>query len=96
MTAATATETPTRHNLDEQPWWTPADNAEFHLLLLELVEAADKHKARKPACCGGDLGYCYPFAVVIGAVIDWRDHRAAWSLAVWLRRAETVRDTVAA
>lgn len=81
-----------RPRLREQPWWTPADQAELELLTYELVEAAHSHAERMPSCCNGDLLYCPEWGAVIGAVLDWRAHRVRHSLAAWLRRAQDWKD----
>lgn len=81
------------HALTNQPWWTPADQAELDLLTYELVEAGERHAARAPDCCHGDLSRCDQYAHVIQTVLDWRDHRIADSRAAWLRAVQTTRET---
>jgi hypothetical protein len=74
-------------NLQTQPWWTAADEAELDLIVRELVRSALIHRERCSTCRAGDR-WCPPMAEALEATLDWRDGRILRSKAAFLRLAE--------
>jgi hypothetical protein len=73
------------------PWTTPADLAEFDVLLDEAVGIYWRHRDRCDQCGNGP--WCEPMAAVFEMVLDWRRRRELRSKAEWLR--ERVRQEAA-
>jgi hypothetical protein len=69
------------------PWWTGADQAEFDVLVWELLRATSAHDERCEVCRSLPPGFsCPPLADAIEAVIDWHRGRRLLSRAEWHRR----------
>lgn len=64
--------------LTQQPYWTPADQAELQLLTHDAVDAVWKH----PQLAG----------TVLGILLDWRRRRILKSQACWLRLTQELED----
>jgi hypothetical protein len=80
-------------DLRDQPWWTPADQAELDLLVRQLVDRRFEHRLRCSVCAAG-YPPCPFVRAEIERVIEWRDVRVLLSQATWLRTAQDRLDGV--
>jgi hypothetical protein len=71
-------------DLRQQPWWTPADRAEFDALIRCLVDRLADHEGHCELCAAG-YPPCPHVCAAIENVITWRDMRVQLSVATWLR-----------
>jgi hypothetical protein len=71
--------------LNEQPWWTEADEAELDVLTHELVRVAFIHRERCSDCHTGVRNPCARVREAIEAVLEWREGRILRSKAAFLR-----------
>lgn len=82
--------------LADQPWWTPADQAELDVLTLELVDGVTWHTDNCPHAWTNRFGNrecdCRSIGEAIRVVIDWQHRRILHSRAQWLRRLQDRRD----
>jgi hypothetical protein len=68
----------------DRPYWTPADEAEWDLLVTELFRAVWLHRDRCLDCNHASLTWCAPLEDAFWAVWEWREGRILRSKAVWL------------
>lgn len=67
-----------------RPWWSSADEAEFALLIDELVTQAWPHR--------GKPRFAAALADAVEVVLAWRRRRELLSLACYLRARQDVED----
>ena len=70
-------------------WWSPADEAEWQLLLYEFVGAAWAH--RQCVACHAQQGWCEPLCECWEGMLVWREGRSLQAKAAWLRAREVPR-----
>lgn len=74
--------------LADQPWWTPADQAELEALTWALADAYHEHREHCLICRKDDWGkQCPQLREAIQIVLDWRQSRILHSKARYLRLA---------
>jgi hypothetical protein len=73
------------------PWWTAADDAEFHVLIEELVDGIHLHRERCSICCQGDA-WCRPLQEALEEVVHWRGRRLSHSYAIAMRAKQDLAD----
>jgi hypothetical protein len=83
-------------DLRDQPWWTPADQAELDAFAYGLVDAVDAHKAAGCEVCAVGYPPCPVVTEAIERVVEWREARRLLSLATWLRARQDERDEAGA
>jgi hypothetical protein len=82
-----------RANLEAQPYWTTADQAELDVLVHELVRVAFVHRETCETCRGErGVYHCDGIGEATAAVIEWRDGRVLRSKAAWLRMRQQARE----
>jgi hypothetical protein len=72
-------------DLRQQPWWTPADDAELNVVTHELVDAVFSHREAGCETCAAGYPPCPVVQEAIAKVVDWREARILRSRAAWLR-----------
>jgi hypothetical protein len=77
--------------LNEQRWWTSADEAELDLLVHEFVKAVYEHREGCSICRAGGP-WCPPLAHAFQGVLDWREGRVLHSKAAYLRELQDMLD----
>lgn len=82
--------------LNQQPWWTPADQAELNLLTLELVHGMTWHFDNCPngytTSHGSRHCDCPSIGQAIDTVLEWRESRVLHSKAAYLRHLQNQQD----
>jgi hypothetical protein len=79
-------------HLHDQPWWTPADEAELDAFAQVLVDSVYEHRAAGCEVCAAGYPPCPVMTDAIERVVEWRDRRIRLSRAAWLRAREEERD----
>ncbi len=78
------------NRITDQPWWTPADQAEVEALWGEWVDGwVTYHKDRCLACLAHEAIYgkqwCTALTAALEVVLEFREQRIRVSKAQWLR-----------
>jgi hypothetical protein len=83
---------PRRKYLRQQPWWTPADEADLDAFVRGVVEAVTAHHEAGCAVCAAGYPPCPVVRAAIDRVIEWRQVRIPLSRAAWLRARQDELD----
>jgi hypothetical protein len=71
--------------------WSPADVAEWDLLLFEFVDAVLVHRERCAVCAQGGP-WCQPLRECFESLLHWRRGRELRTLAARLRAEQDLAD----
>jgi hypothetical protein len=79
-------------DLRDQPWWTPADQAELEVFAYKLVDGVYEHRAAGCEVCAAGYPPCPVVTEATERVVEWRERRIMLSRATWLRARQDELD----